>query len=371
MSIVSTKSSARCWPCGDTFAAVTTALLYGAYGYTGELTARFAKARGIRLILAGRDAARTNEVAQRWGSDHRVFSLDDPRALDEGLRGVSVVLHCAGPFARTSRPMVDACLRNKAHYLDITGEVAVFEECATRDDEARAAGVMLLPGAGFDVVPSDCLAAHMKRRLPDATHLTLAFRGLSSVSHGTAKTMVENLNAGGLVRRNGVLTPVKVSELTREIDYGDGKRRMSMAIPWGDVSTAFHSTQIPNIEVYIPAPRAMRVGARALSVLGPIAAIKPVQNLLKRAIDTRPAGPSDEQRARGASFLYGEARNSEGRVVVSRLRTPDGYTLTADASLRLLSRVLEGDFKSGFQTPSRAYGADFVLTLEGVTRDDD
>jgi short subunit dehydrogenase-like uncharacterized protein len=350
---------------------VTTALLYGAYGYTGELTARFAKARGVRLILAGRDAARTSEVAQRWGAEHRVFALDDPHALDEGLRGVSAVLHCAGPFARTSRPMVDACIRNKAHYLDITGEVSVFEDCAKRDAEARNAGVMILPGAGFDVVPSDCLAAHMKRRLPDATHLTLAFRGLSTVSHGTATTMIENLNGGGLVRRGGVLTPIKNGELTREVDYGDGKQRMSMAIPWGDVSTAFHSTGIPNIEVYIPAPRAMRVGARALSVLGPIAGTKPVQSLLKRAIDSRPPGPSDEQRARGASFLYGETRNGSGKVVVSRLQTPDGYTLTADASLRLLSRVLEGDFKPGFQTPSLAYGADFVLTLEGVRRDDE
>ncbi len=347
-----------------------TALLYGAYGYTGELTARIAKARGMRLILAGRDAARTAEVAQRWGMDHRVFALDDPRALDEGLSGVTAVLHCAGPFAHTSRPMVDACIRNKAHYLDITGEIAVFEACAAEGERARSAGVMLLPGAGFDVVPSDCLAAHLKARLPDATHLTLAFRGLGVVSHGTAKTMVENLDAGGLIRRGGALTRIRTGELTREIDYGDGKPRMSMAIPWGDVSTAYYSTQIPDIEVYIPAPRAMRVGARALAVLGPLAGSKPVQKLLKRAVDARPAGPSDEQRARGGSHLFGEVKNARGDVRVSRLRTPDGYSLTADSSLTILARVLAGDCKPGFQTPSLAYGADLVLSLEGVTRDD-
>lgn len=350
---------------------MTAALLYGAYGYTGELTARIAKARGMRLILAGRDAARTAEVAQRWGMDHRVFSLDDPRAVDEGLAGVSVVLHCAGPFAHTSQPMVDACLRKRAHYLDITGEIAVFEECATRDEGARAAGVMILPGAGFDVVPSDCLAAHLKARLPDATRLTLAFRGLGNVSHGTATTLVENLDAGGLVRRGGALTRVRTGELTREIDYGDGKPRMSMAIPWGDVSTAYYSTKIPDIEVYIPAPRAMRVGARALSVLGPLAGTRPVQSLLKRAVDARPAGPSDEQRARGASFLFGEVRNARGDARITRLRTPDGYSFTADSSLTILTRVLAGDFKPGFQTPSLAYGAHFVLSLEGVTRDDE
>jgi short subunit dehydrogenase-like uncharacterized protein len=350
---------------------VPTALLYGAYGYTGELTTRIAKARGMRLVLAGRDPARTSEVAARWGMEHRVFSLDDARNVDEGLRGIDVVLHCAGPFARTSRPMVDGCLRNRAHYLDITGEVDVFEACATRDDEARGAGIMILPGAGFDVVPSDCLAAHVKSRLADADHLALGFFGLSAVSHGTATTMVENLDRGGLVRRDGALTKIANGSLTRTIDFGLGGPKKAMAIPWGDVSTAFHSTGIPNIEVYIPAPAAMRIGARALSLIGPVMGSRPVQNLLKRAVSSRPAGPSDDQRARGAAYLWAEARNAKGDVRVSRLKTPEGYTHTADASLTILARVLRGDLKVGFQTPSLAYGKDFVLELPGVTRTDE
>lgn len=347
------------------------ALLYGAYGYTGELTTRIAKARGMRLVLAGRDPARTAEVAARWGMDHRVFGLDDARAMDEALRGIDVVLHCAGPFAHTWRPMVDACLRNRAHYLDITGEIAVFEGCASRDEEARAAGIMILPGSGFDVVPSDCLAAHVKSRLPDATHLALGFMGLSAVSHGTALTTVENIDKGGMVRRDGAITRVPVGSLTRTIDFGSGGPRKAMAIQWGDVSTAFHSTGIPNIEVYIPAPAAMRIGARALSVLGPVMATKPVQKLLKRAVTARPPGPTDEQRARGAAFLWAEARNAKGEVRVSRLKTPEGYTHTADASLTILARVLRGELKVGFQTPSLAYGKDFVTELPGVTRSDE
>jgi len=350
---------------------VPTALLYGAYGYTGELTTRIAKARGMRLVLAGRDQAKTAEVASRWGMDHRVFPLDDPGAVDAGLRGVDVVLHCAGPFAHTSRPMVDGCLRNRVHYLDITGEIDVFEACAARDAEARTAGVMLLPGAGFDVVPSDCLAAHAKSRLPDATHLALGFFGLTAVSHGTATTMVENLDRGGLVRRDGVLTKIAVGSLTRTIDFGHGGPKKAMAIPWGDVSTAWSSTGIPNIEVYIPAPAAMRLGARALSVIGPVMGTRPVQKLLKRAVSARPPGPTDDQRARGAAFLWVEARNSNGEVRVSRLKTPEGYTHTADASLAIVARVLRGDLKTGFQTPSLAYGKDFVLELPGVVRTDE
>ncbi|UJR82103.1 saccharopine dehydrogenase family protein [Sandaracinus amylolyticus] len=348
-----------------------TALLYGAYGYTGELTARVARERGLDLILAGRDPGRTIEVAARYGMPHRVFSLDDPEALDTALEGVRVVLHCAGPFSRTSRPMVDACLRNRVHYLDITGELEVFEACAQRDEDAKRAGVMVLPGAGFDVVPSDCLAAHLARRLPDATHLALGFLGTGAVSHGTATTMIENIHRGSAVRRDGRIVPIPAGSIVRTIDYGARRPRLSMAIPWGDVSTAFHSTRIPNIDVFIPATQQMIAGARAMTLLAPVMGSRPVQRLLKRVVDARPAGPTDAQRAKGASFLWGEVKNAKGETRVSRMRAPEGYTLTADASLAIVQRVLRGEAKPGFQTPSRAFGADFVLELPNVTRSDE
>ena len=155
--------------------------------------------------------------------DYRVFSLDDPAALGAGLDGVAAVLNCAGPFSRTARPMAEACLRRGVHYLDVTGEIAVFEELASRDAEAQAAGVMLLPGVGFDVVPSDCLAAHLKRRLPSATKLALGFQAVSRLSRGTAMTMVENLPPGGMIRRGGVLTRVPAGWQTRAIDFGAGR----------------------------------------------------------------------------------------------------------------------------------------------------
>ena len=157
-------------------------LVYGATGYTGKLTALASKAKGPNFILAGRDAERVKAVASPLGLPWRVFNLSDRRALDAGIRDVAAVLCAAGPFSATSRPMADACIRNGVHYLDITGEIDVFEALARRDAEAKQAGVMLLPGVGFDVVPSDCLAAHLKRRLPDATDLKIYIGGLSSVS---------------------------------------------------------------------------------------------------------------------------------------------------------------------------------------------
>ncbi|MBL8848885.1 MAG: saccharopine dehydrogenase NADP-binding domain-containing protein, partial [Planctomycetaceae bacterium] len=179
-------------------------LIYGATGYTGQLIAERAVATGLRPVLAARNRAALLPLAERLGLEARVFDLGRPAAVAEGIRGAAVVLHTAGPFSATSRPMADACLQSGAHYLDITGEVGVFESLAARHAEAQAAGVMLLPGVGFDVVPSDCLAFHVKQRLPGATGLRLSIGGLGGgISRGTAKTMMEAAGFGALVRRGG------------------------------------------------------------------------------------------------------------------------------------------------------------------------
>ncbi len=149
-------------------------LLYGANGYTGELIARFAVQQGLRPILAARNSQKVAPLAAELGLDYRAFALDNKQAIDSALADIAVVLNCAGPFSQTSAPMVAGCLRSQTHYLDITGEINVFEEVASQDKLAKTTGVILLPGVGFDVVPSDCLAAHLKGRLPSATRLTLA-----------------------------------------------------------------------------------------------------------------------------------------------------------------------------------------------------
>ncbi len=344
-------------------------LLYGANGYTGNLVARLAATRGLRPVLAGRNSAKLAALAHELGLAHRACALDDAHALAAALNDVAVVLHCAGPFARTSRPMADACLRTRTHYLDITGEATVFESLAARDKEAQAAGVMLLPGVGFDVVPSDCLAVHLKERLPSATKLTLAIQGTGRISHGTATTMVENINRGGLVRRNGRLTPVPAAWRTREIDLGRGPTTVS-TIPWGDVATAYYSTGIPNIEVYAAMPPPVRWLMKASRPFAGLLGTPTVQRFLKSRIDAQPAGPSDAERARGRSYVWGEVTDDAGGRASGRLRGPEGYTLTAHTALAIVARVLAGTFKSGFQTPARAYGAELIMEIDGVTRED-
>jgi short subunit dehydrogenase-like uncharacterized protein len=345
-------------------------LIYGANGYTATLIAQEAAGRGQRPILAGRNTDAVTSLARRLSLNARIFALDDTAALDPGLREVAAVLHCAGPFIHTARAMADACLRNRVHYLDITGEIGVFEQLARRDAAAKAAGVMLLPGVGFDVVPTDCLAAHLKRRLPTATKLCLGFLTKGGFSRGTATTMAENLPRGGAVRRGGVIVRVPAAWRVRHIDFGDGTPRPAMTIPWGDVSTAYYSTGIPDIEVYTAAPGLTRFTAWLSRYLSWLLGARPVRNYLKRRIHAGAPGPTAAQRAAGRTFVWGEATDDMGRRVLSRLRGPEGYTLTALTALAAVERVLAGEAPPGFQTPARAFGADFIFGIPGITRSD-
>jgi short subunit dehydrogenase-like uncharacterized protein len=344
-------------------------LIYGANGYTGRLIVQRAVERGLRPVLAGRNGEAIRRQAAGLDLEHRVFPLDEPREIDAALAGIDVVMHCAGPFARTSRPMADACLRTGAHYLDITGEIAVFEALAARDAEAKARGVMLLPGVGFDVVPTDCLAAHLARRLPTATWLALGFQALGGVSHGTATTMIESGGQGGMVRRAGVLASVPAAWKTRRIDFGAGPR-LATTIPWGDVATAFYSTGIGDIEVYVAIPAGTRRMMAASRYVGWLLRTAPVRALLLRAVKRRPPGPDVATRARGVSRVWGEASDGDGRRVVSRLAGPEPYTLTALAAVAAVEKVLGGDARAGYRTPSLAFGADFVMEIDAVARED-
>lgn len=345
----------------------TNFLIYGANGYTGELITRYAVERGLNPVLAGRNAIKIEELAKKHHLDYRIFSLDETDRLDAALDEVDMVLHCAGPFSLTSRPMVEACLRTKRHYTDITGEIAVFEAMAALDQKAREAGIMIMPGVGFDVVPSDCLARHLKDRLPSATHLSLAFYGMGRLSHGTQATMTMNVGKGGAIRKDGRITGVPAAWEEREIDFG-GVTKTGVTIPWGDVATAFYSTGIPNIKVFTVVPPANLKMLRASRYLGWLLATKPFQKYLQDRIPA--GGPSDDERENGKTLLWGEASDLNGNRVESRMQGPEGYTMTALAALNIAQKIVSGEFTAGYQTPAKAYGADLVLEIEGVARQD-
>jgi short subunit dehydrogenase-like uncharacterized protein len=345
-------------------------LVYGATGYTGRLIAEEASRRGIEAILAGRNPEKLKAVAQPLGLETRPIILTDTPRLHAGLEDVSTVLHVAGPFSQTSRPMVDACLATHTHYLDVTGEIDVFEAIARRDGEAQAAGVTLLPGVGFDVVPSDCLAAHVAARIEEPTMLRIAIAGMDGgVSRGTAKSGTESLGDGLRFRRDGILRSHPPGSLEHVFDFGAGPTR-GVAVPWGDVATAFYSTSIPNIEVYFIVSGRVALMMKASRFAAPLLRQPKVQEFLKRRVDAMPKGPDEGTRNSTRALLLAEVEGPGGQRARAILETPSGYALTPPAAIEAAIRVASGGAAIGYQTPATAFGADFVLDLPDCRRTD-
>lgn len=342
----------------------TNWMIYGANGYTGELIAREAVRRGLRPVLAGRSRDKLEPLARELDLELRGFSLDDVAHSAAQLEGCALVLHCAGPFSATAEPMMEACLRAGTHYLDITGEIAVFELAQSLDARASEAGIVICPGVGFDVIPTDCVAATLKQALPDATHLTLGFDTRSGLSPGTAKTSVEGFAQGGRVRRDGKITVVPLAHAVRRIDFGDGEKQ-AMPISWGDVSTAYHTTGIPNIEVFIPAPTALIIGAKLSNFIRPLLGLASVQKWLKARIDKSVKGPGEATRSQLPTFVWGEARNARGVTKTARVRTDNVYSLTITGALAVVDHLMSSKPADGAYTPAKLVGADLVTRLPG------
>jgi short subunit dehydrogenase-like uncharacterized protein len=345
-------------------------LVYGSYGYTGQLIVEHAVQEGVDMILAGRDEKRLREQAEKFNLPYRAFAVEETAKLDAALQEVDAVLHCAGPFVLTFKAMAEACIRNKKHYVDISGEIEEFEALALMDDEAKRAGIMLLPGGGFDVVPSDCLIAYTARKLPGANDLKLYIKSIGSgVSRGTARSGVENSHRAGRIRRDGKIVSVPNLYDSKEVDFGRGPTRL-VTMGWGDVSTAYHSTGIPNVTVYMGFPKVMISMMKFTKIAGPLLYTRTARNFIKMLIGIFFApGPSREKNKTGFSLLIAEVTDGT-KTVRAKLRTPEAYYLTALTSVEIMKRILSNDFKPGFQTPSKVYGADFILQFAGVQRDD-
>ncbi len=344
-------------------------LIYGANGYTGRLCAERAVELGLKPVLAGRNGEEVRGVAERLDLEWRRFALASPEATADGLSGVAAVLHAAGPFSATASPMVTACLKAGAHYVDVTGEISVFEALAALDAKAQAAGIALLPGAGFDVVPSDCLAAHVARRLSGATRLRLSIGGFGGFSRGTARTMIEAAGTGTQVRRDGRLVELKAAP-TAEADFGSGPRP-TIGVSWGDVATAWRSTGVRDIEVFLEASWLVRRGATLPGFIRRALGFPAVQSWLKRQVDRRlPEGPTPAERARGRSLFLAEAWDAAGRRATARLETAEAYTLTARTAVEIARRAAASEVRPGYQTPATAFGPDFILEFHGSERVD-
>jgi short subunit dehydrogenase-like uncharacterized protein len=341
-------------------------MIYGANGYTGELIARDAKRRGAAPVLAGRDAAKIAGLARQLNLPSRAFSLDQPLEIGSALQGIGLLLNCAGPFSRTAYPLMRACLAARVHYLDITGEIDILEGAHRLDGDAKAAGVVLCPGVGFDVAPTDCLALMLKTALPEANELALGFESDQRMSQGTARTAVEALGKSGKIRRDGRIVDLALGRGCRTIDFGRGPKQ-AMPLPWGDVASAYYTTGIPNITVYTPASSPMLAAARLMNAFQFILRAPEVQAWLVKRIGKNLRGPDAAARDASPTWLWGEAKDPSGRRKEIRIASLNGYTLTVFSALAIVERLIAEGFSPGCWTPAAIMGKDFVLTLPGTS----
>ncbi len=343
-------------------------MLYGATGYTGVLVAEEAVKRGHTPLLAGRDESKLRPLARRLGLKYVAFGLDDVNIIAKHIAEMDVVYHCAGPFAFTSDAMIRACLATNTHYLDITGEVEVLENTFSYDEVARKNGIALISGVGFDVIPSDCLADYVSQQVPQAQTLVMGIQALSSVSAGTAKSMIEMLPYGLRWRKNGALSVAPINQRTRKFHLQTGEA-LGLLIPWGDIATAYRTTGIPNISVYMALNPALVRLVSVTASMGGLFKSAGVRRFASGIVDRVITPPTPAQREIGRCYLYACATDSVGNTAEAWLETAEGYRFTALAAIATIEKM-EHTGLVGALTPAQAFGADFALEIEGTQRVD-
>jgi short subunit dehydrogenase-like uncharacterized protein len=336
-------------------------MIYGANGFSGRAVADRLRQAGHDPLLAGRGGREIAAVAASLGVEHRIFDLRDPGAIAAGMAGVGVLLNAAGPFIETAPPLIEACLRGGAHYLDLAGEWPVFDLALRRGPEAAAAGVMLMPGAAFSIVVSDCVLAHAIAQVPDAVLLRVA-TAQAPLSRGSVLSAIALMSPDVLVRRGGVVCRIPVGQLTRSFNLGAGEQTC-VAVSAPDVVTGEQTTGVGAIETYLEAPLAWGLaygaGALALKLKG----AKAVGETLRRASRRWPDHPSPAAIAQARGAVVVETVDPWRRTRRFGLRTLNGYAVTVAAAQAIVERVLRGEVTPGFQTPAGRYGAGLVVSL--------
>ncbi|MFE3736999.1 saccharopine dehydrogenase family protein [Streptomyces sp. NPDC059134] len=333
-------------------AAIPRLLVYGATGYTGKLVAEHAKQSGLDIVVAGRNRERVTALGEDLGVESRTFALDDPEILRAALHNITVVLNVAGPFRHTARPLMDASIDAGVHYLDTTAEYDIFAAARSRHAEAQAAGVMIMSGVGWDVVPSDSIATHTAARVTDPVSLRLALKllsatpeeaqGLNLFSRGSIVSATEGIgDLGVLVRTDGDIVALPEPR-TASFDFGDNGPEEAVSASMGDLITSHFATGIPSIEVYVQAGQPLPIDLD---------------------LSTLPDGPTAQEREVGRSKVVAEVTGRDGSVARSIIDTPTGYQFTQLSSVEIARRVLAGSFTPGFQSPSSAYGPEIALAI--------
>ncbi|KAF2680723.1 hypothetical protein K458DRAFT_311397 [Lentithecium fluviatile CBS 122367] len=322
----------------------TAFLIYGATGYTGRIACNYANSLGLNFVIAGRTQDKTIRLASSLTVPYRIFSIDDADVVVSALKGIRVLLNCAGPFTHTAKVFMDACTQMGVHYLDISAELDVFQLADVRSEDAVRANVMLMPGCGGSVAMLGCLVGNIIEKCESPTRVDVALHVAGSMSRGSAITSTENLTTDCFQRLQGSLVPQNIS-CTKDFDFSDGRGKTAcFPITLPDLITIWKSTGIANISTFVHASdTAFPTGD--LSLL--------------------PDGPSAEQRLANPYHAAADLTEADGTVRRAVLHTVNGYTFTPVASVEAVRRVLDGQFRPGFQTPADVFGSGFVETIAG------
>lgn len=339
-------------------------LIYGAYGYSAKLALREAINKGRRPIIGGRNKEKLIALAREFDLEYRHFTVTQ---IDNNLLDIDVLLNCAGPFSQTAKSLINACIEQRTHYIDFAGEISVFQYGNEVGANAAANGVTICSGAGFDIAPTDCLSVILSKQLPDSQNLELAFSFGTRPSVGTALTIIEGLNQGGLIRHEGKLKSVPQAFHIKPIAFSD-RKRWCATIPWADIFTSGISTSIPNCEVYTALPLPIGIFLRLTSPLGKLLGSTFAQRALKKMAERYMAdGPNQEDRSVQSTAFYGKVSNEKGEAVEAVLTCPNVYDITAIVAIKAAEHCLENSSNAGFYTPAMLMGTDWLLAIEGVS----
>ncbi len=343
-------------------------MVYGANGYSAQLIIEELIQRGIKPILAGRNLESIQNVAEKFSCDYRVFDLNYDNESENSLEDIHTLINCAGPFKYTAKDMIDYCLATKTNYIDITGEIPAFAYAFGCNNRAKESGIVILPGAGFDVIPTDCLARRLSEQMPDAVKLKLGFvNRKGGISRGTTLTSLEFISGKGKVRRNGKVVDSPLGEFSIKVKH----RNFSMygiSIPWGDVFTAYISTRIPNIQVYMGVSKFIFVSKQFVVLLLHLFNIPFIKRVSANFVSKNFTGPDKETRDNTKTFIWGMVENEKGERIEQSYCVLEGYNLTAKGATESALKIMSNELKPGTYTPSLAFGSDFlnIFTIERV-----
>lgn len=335
-------------------------MVYGANGYTAQLIIKDLLKLNVKPVLAGRNKNYIEEVANQFNCQHRIFSVDDESKILENLSGINTLLNCAGPFKYTAKKLIDACLSTKVNYLDIEGEIDVLESIRLYDEKAKGKGIVILPSVGFDVVPTDILAKKLSEKMPDATSLKIGLKNeKGGVSRGTWLTTFEMLGVPGKIRKDGQIIDSIIGEKTFSIKQ-NGFKFYGISIPWADVYSAYYSTGIPNVGVYMYFPPALSFLRGLSKLLQKIFSNQSIKKTFSNIVIRSKFGPNKKEREKSTSIIIEKLSNDKGDSITEAYRFIDGYCLTASSASNITIRVNNGEVEPGVKTPSLAVGSDFI-----------